>query len=85
MRLSWSCGVIVGFIIAAALAGFLFYHIVMKNDPRISAESMQQVEKTWEMTKQTGDKAIESAKTYTAPPKNDEEHPPAETEKEQGI
>ena len=67
MRLSWSCGVIVGFILATAIAGTAFYFLALRKNPELSAQGMQQIEKTWEKAKQTGDKAIESAKPYAVP------------------
>ena len=64
MRLSWSCGVIVGFLLAMFLAGAAYYFFCIKTNPELSRKSMQQVEESWNKTKSSGDQMIEKIRPY---------------------
>jgi hypothetical protein len=62
MRLSCTCGIFIGFLLAVALGGAIFYHFYLKDKPEIKAKGVQQVESKWEEAKKSGDKIIETIK-----------------------
>lgn len=62
MKLSCTCGLFIGFILALVLAGAAFYHFYLKNSPGAKAEGVQQVENKWDQAKESGDKIIEIIK-----------------------
>lgn len=82
MRLSWSCGVFVGFILAMLLAGAAYYYFCIKTNPELSQKSMQQLEDGWSKTKSSGDQVIEKIRPYAAP--QQETPPPSDTSAQGG-
>ena len=67
MRLSCSCGVLIGFLLAMALSGMAYYYFFLRDNPEISARGMQKIEENWERTKRSGDHVIDTIRPYASP------------------
>lgn len=64
MKLSCCCGLITGFILALLCAGGVYYYFYCQQHPEAPEESMAQVERSWEKTKNAGDRVISTVKPY---------------------
>ncbi|MBR7121100.1 MAG: hypothetical protein IKC94_02530 [Lentisphaeria bacterium] len=64
MKLSCACGIFIGFILAVALGGAVFYYFYLKDKPEIKAQGVEQIESKWEQTKESGDRVLEKIKVF---------------------
>ena len=67
MRLSCSCGVFIGFVLAMLVSGAAYYYFHLRRDPDASARGMQQLEERWERTKESGDRVLDTIRPYAVP------------------
>ncbi len=57
------CGILIGVLIAGIAGAAVYYFCFVKENPRLQAQGVRQIEKNWERTKTTGDKAVYTLKT----------------------
>lgn len=83
MKLSCCCGMLVGFVLAAVCGAAIYYYCYCKEHPGAAEEGMTKVEKSWEKTKNAGDKVIYTVKPYvkSAPESGASPSQPQVTEK----
>ena len=74
----FSCGVFIGFILAAVTAGAIYYFRCLRDDPEALRQNIRSVENKWNAAKQSGDKVVDTIKEAAPPPSA---QPQTETEK----